>query len=248
MKRRVVSCGLHGLWVLCLTLAPAIGQPDEETPTDPPVARPVLPQDRALEEDDGPIEPVIEDRVVISSSKQFRISGGNALGRGLCAILAENAKEELLMLLERPDDWKIAVSVRLHGEPGDEPPSHSILTRLQVVEGVYTLHLDLHLAKGLPVDRFKQAILEMLVYERALRDLPLLEEGMALSVPPWLGVGLREACAWRMQEADRRLYAAMFKQGGAYKVNDLLALTRNEYAQLDEASEVAFRVSAGALV
>jgi len=199
-------------------------------------------------------EPVAEpvelpnDGVVISRTKQFRVSGGNPFGRGLCVIMAENAKEELLRLLEQPDAWKIPISIVLHGEPGDKAPATTMLTRLKIVDGVYRLQLDVHLAEGLQVEKFKRAVTEMLLYERALKVLPLMEKGMSLSVPPWLSVGMREAVAWRTQMSDRRLYAAMFKQDGAYKVEDLLGVGRAEFAKFDEASLVAFRVSAGSLV
>ena len=188
------------------------------------------------------------DVVVTSRTKQFRISGGNQFGRGLCAILAENAKEELLRMLKKNDAWKIPINVVLHGEPGDKAPAHSFVSRLNVVEGVHQLRLDMHLAQGLPVERFKRAITEMLLYEHCLKTLPLMEEGISLSIPPWLSVGLREASAWRMQQSDRRLYAAMFDGEGTFKVDDLLTVNRADHADFDEASELAFRVSAGALV
>ena len=223
-----------GVWGLML----AVGA----QPADPPVAQPVVPPQAK------PVEPKPVDLVATSRSKQFRISGGNEMGRGLCVMLSETAKEEFLRLLEQGDDWKIPISVVLHGEPGDKAPATTFITRLNKIEGVYRLHLDMHLAKGLQVERFKQAITEMLLYERSLRALPVIDDDMVLMVPPWLSVGLREASAWRMQLSDRRLYAAMFKQDGVYKVEDLLTVDRGNYQQMDEASEVAFRVSSGALV
>ena len=95
-------------------------------------------------------------------------------------MVQQSAKEEFLRLLEQPDDWKIRISVVLHGEPGDKAPASTFVTRLQVVEGVYVLHLHMHLAKGLRVERFKQSITEMLLYERSLRALPLIDDSMTL--------------------------------------------------------------------
>ncbi len=241
MKQHLIGWAAWGMMNL------ALAQPRDEAtnpagePANPPVD-PANPPRAQL------VAPIPEDAVAKSRSKQFRISGGNEMGRGLCVILTESAKQEFLRLLEQGDDWKIPISVILHGEPGDKAPASTFVTRLKVVEGVYLLQLHMHLAKGLRVEDFKQAVTEMLLYERSLRTLPLLEDTMTLSVPPWLSVGLREATAWRMQQSDRRLYAAMFKQDGAYKVEDLLTVTRGEHLKMDEASRVAFRVSAGALV
>jgi len=187
-------------------------------------------------------------QTVVSRSKQFRIGGGNAFGRGLCVILAEDAKEEFLRLLERPDDWKIPLDIFLHGEPGDPIPVTTLATGLLVVDGVHRLRLDVHLGAGLRVEEFKQAVTEMMVYERALRAQPDVDGSVALVVPPWLSLGLREASAWRRQESDRRLYAAMFKQGSAWLAEDMFAVTRAQYAALDEASQLAFRVSSGSMV
>lgn len=235
---RALIIGL-GLWGMAASgWAQTDAGPDKPAPAPP--AEPAQPAE--------PAPPLAEDLVMTSRTKQFRVSGGNQFGRGLCVILAENAKEELLRMLEQKDAWKIPISVVLHGEPGDKAPASLFVTRLKVVDGFYQLQLDMHLAEGLQVERFKRAITEMLLYEHALKALPLVNEAMTLSVPPWLSVGLREASAWRMQQTDRRLYAAMFKGDGAYKVEDLLTVSRGDHAKFDEASKVAFRVSAGALV
>lgn len=205
------------------------------------VVLPLFGQEEAAPPEAGPNH-------ALSRSKQFRISGGNALGRGLCVILAEDAKDELLQVLSRSDDWKIPVSVTLHGEPGDPLPATTIASRLLVVGGVHQLRLDVHLGEGLRIERFKRAVTEMLLYERALRASPSVDGAVALAIPPWLSIGLREAIAWRQQQSDRRLYAAMFKQGNAYQADDLFAVSRAQHIKLDEASRVAFRVSAGSMV
>lgn len=189
-----------------------------------------------------------DDGEVISRSKQFAISGGNPMGRGLCAILAEDAKDELLKLLERPDDWKVPVAIILHGEPGDPLPATTMASRLLVVDGVHRLRLDVHLGAGLRVERFKRGVTEMLLYERALRASRSLDGAVPLVIPPWLSIGLREAIAWRQQQSDRRLYAAMFKEGNAYQAGDLFAVSRAQHEAMDEATTLAFRVSAGSMV
>lgn len=205
---------------------------------------------RALEvaEPDAGSVVLPDDGEVISRSKQFAISGGNPMGRGLCAILAEDAKDELLKLLERTDDWKVPVAIILHGEPGDPLPATTMATRLLVVDGVHRLRLDVHLGAGLRVERFKRAVTEMLLYERALRASRSLHGAVPLVIPPWLSIGLREAIAWRQQQSDRRLYAAMFKEGNAYQAGDLFAVSRAQHEAMDEATQLAFRVSAGSMV
>ena len=119
MKALIAGLGLWGMVVTTWAQPQAVPVPEAE-PAEAPVEMP-------------------REGVVTSRTKQFRISGGNALGRGLCAILAENAKEELLRMLERKDAWKIPINVVLYGEPGDKAPANCYVTRLKVVEGVYTV-------------------------------------------------------------------------------------------------------------
>jgi hypothetical protein len=60
--------------------------------------------------------------------------------------------------------------------------------------------------------------------------------------------GLREATAWRLNQSDRRLYEALFKTGGLFKLDDVFAVTSPDHEEMDAAMRAAFRVSSGALV
>ena len=183
---------------------------------------------------------------VVSRSEQFRVSGGDGLTRGMVAALAEETKDELLQLTGEKDEWKVPVVIKLYGKPGDPVPARTVNPHLLVVEGINELHLDVHLSRGIEQERFKRAITSELLYERALRKHPAGDDEMF--VPPWLSDGLREAVAWRHDESDRHLYAALFKRGGLYKIDDLFKTSEAEFEDLDAAMRAAFRVSAGSLV
>jgi hypothetical protein len=185
---------------------------------------------------------------VSSSSRQFRVSGGDSLLRGTVALLAEETKDELLRLTGEQDAWKVPVNIRLHGKTGDPLPLRTVSMRLFIVEGEKELRLDVHLSRGIERERFKRAVTAALLYERALREDAAGRAEQPLSVPPWLSDGLREASAWRLDETDRRLYEALFKRGGLFKIEDLFALGENAFEELDGAMRAAFRVSSGALV
>ncbi|MGB0291377.1 MAG: hypothetical protein ACPGIA_02250, partial [Luteolibacter sp.] len=100
---RFLITGL-GVWatILCAMAQPE-AKPDlpSEVPARPPVAEPVTAPAAK------PVAPMPSDLVATSRTKQFRISGGNEMGRGLCVMLSERAKEEFLRLIEQGDDWKI---------------------------------------------------------------------------------------------------------------------------------------------
>lgn len=192
---------------------------------------------------------------VISSTRQFRISGGESSDRATAAMLAEETKNELLNLTEDPnqplekrDAAKVPIAIYFHGKQGDPMPTRTIATGIRYSEVGFVITLDVHLSRGIEKERFKQAVTAALIYERSLRDFPARETDAPFLVPPWLAEGLREANAWRVNESDRRLYEALFKSGGLYKIGQIFSLTDAEQENLDGAMRSAFRVSSGALV
>ena len=198
-------------------------------------------------------EPPVQDAPagpegVLSRTKQFRVSGGDSLVRGTMAMMAEETKDELLQLTGEQDAWKVPVSIRLHGKQGDPLPPRTVSMRLLMVEGAVELRLDVHLSRGIEHERFKRAVTAALLYERALKHTAAGDQQRPLDVPPWLSDGLRETTAWRLNQADRRLYEALFKSGGLFKIDDLFAVSEGGFEDMDAAMRAAFRVSSGALV
>lgn len=196
---------------------------------------------------------------VISSTKQFRVNGGEAGDRATIAMLAEEAKSDLLRLTEelkvsdpmkenQGDWWKVPISVTLHGKSGDPLPPRTVATGIREYEAGYEIHLDVHLSRGIEHERFKSAITAALIYARALKDRTAKAGDMAFFVPPWLVDGLREATAWRNNRSDRRLYEALFKSGGLFRLDDLFSLDERGFEEMDGAMRAAFQVSSGALV
>lgn len=183
-----------------------------------------------------------------SRSGQFRVSGADGLLRGTVALMAEDAKDELLLLTGEKDAWKVPVSIILHGKQGDPLPPRSLALKLLFSEAGFDLRLDVHLSRGIETERFKHTTTTALLYERALRGRPPGQPDTPLRVPPWLVEGLREATAWQQKRSDRRLYEALFKHGGLFKLDDLFAVNDAQYEELDGAMHAAFRVSSGALV
>jgi hypothetical protein len=209
-----------------------------------------------------PPEPVLkvgdQDRV-ISSTKQFRVTGGSPDERAAAALLAEEARSEFLRLTEdiktgvpfkeqETSWWKVPVSITLHGKTGDPMPPRTIATEILVSEAGYEIHLDVHLSRGIEQERLKSAITAALIYERTLKDRPNSISGTSYFVPPWLIDGLREATAWRLNQSDRRLYEALFRSGGLFKIDDLFSLGERGFEEMDGATRAAFHVSSGALV
>src|SRR6478752_2019593 len=207
---------------------------------------------RAIQVTEPPpsLVPAGQDRVV-SRTGEFRISGGEAHDRGHVAALVEEAKDELLRLTEEKDnwaEWKIPVNINLHGKTGDAVPLRTEAMKIFVNEAGYEVQLDIHLSRGIEPERVKAAATSALVYERGFRGRSPKDADTPFFVPPWLVDGLREATAWRLNQSDRRLYEALFKTGGLFKIDDLFALDERGFEEMDAAMRAAFRVSSGSLV
>jgi hypothetical protein len=239
---------------------------------------------RAIQITEPPSEMKLEglDRI-LSSSRQFSVSGGEPGDRGNIAMLAEEAKVELRQLIgevkkgapetkggfkdslfsalppsgAKPDDKKekdeddlekIPVDIVLHGKSGDPMPARTIAMQIFVTDVGYRLRLDVHLSRGIEQERFKYAVTSALICERSLRNRPKQDSETRLLVPPWLTDGLREATAWSLNQSDRRLYAALFKTGGLFKIDDLFSVDEPHFDDMDGAMRAAFRVSSGSLV
>ena len=234
------------LLTFCLLAAAAAGE-------DAPRAVPVV-ETPATEADAIPRGPDFSgDGQVVSRSEQFRVKGGDGLVRGSVAILAEEAKTELLDLTEEKDEWRkptgsIYITITLHGKQGDPIPPRTMVTNLVFSEAGYELLIDVHLSRGIEQEEFKREITTALIYERALRGKTPDEHEAALHLPPWLAEGLREAISWKAGKSDRRLYEGIFKRGGLFKMDDLFSVDEKAVQEMDAATRAAFHVSAGALL
>lgn len=238
MKRmkRILLLGLAALAAAAPAAEPPRALPVPQTAAIPvPVAPP-----------SGPATPGGERTT--SRSGQFRVSGADGLLRGTVAMMAEDAKDDLLLLTGEKDTWKVPVSIFLHGKPGDPLPPRSVAMKLLFSEAGDDLRLDVHLGRGLESEYFKHATTTALLYERALRGRRPGQPETPLMVAPWLVEGLREATAWQLKSSDRRLYEALFKHGGLFKLDELFTLNESQFEELDGVMHAAFRVSAGSLV
>ncbi len=188
-----------------------------------------------------------------SSSGKFNVTGGEAQDRSAIILLAEEAQNELLRLTDEKNvrnegEAIVPISIALEGKPGDPMRRRTHALEILSREAGYELLIRVDLCRGIEKELFKRITTAALVYERTLRTEKVYVKDKIFVVPPWLVDGLLEATAWRLNQSDRRLYQALFKTGGLFKIEDLFALDDRSYEDIDAAMRAAFRVSAGALV
>lgn len=235
---------------LCGILSGAETPKAVPVPVEPPPAAPapVGPQ-LVPSVDPSPAAP----QRVVSASEQFIVSGGDAAIRGRIAMQTEDMKRALLKLEDdAKDEWKVAIKIHADGKASDPAPKNPVRWDLSFSEVGWDFRIRMFTGRGVENgserDRFDRTILTALLYERTLRTMPLQEMEEKLEVRPWLVAGLQEAIAWKEHKGDRKIYEALAKNGGLYKLTDLLAVTDETYDELDGGSRSAFRGTSGALV
>jgi len=190
----------------------------------------------------------------VSMSRQFVINGSELAIRSRLASLAEEVRRALIKVAgEGPvdketgkADWQHSIVIQLQGQPGDPEPAPLMNSHFSILDDGFSLQLKLHLARGIDRDVLERKLLELLIYERGLRDQNPQTISRRISVPAWLIEGLLESIRWGRQEGDRDLYRVLFERNAVFPVGELLGQT--EVEKMDGVTRTTFRVSAGAMV
>lgn len=197
---------------------------------------------------EAPVALPVDQGLVTSRSGQFSVSGSDAVMRAAAANFAEETKAEILKLLGEKDAWKVPVRVELSGTPGGPATLRSTVLNLTYNELGYQVAIMVNLNRGLQQEDYQRALISSWVLTRALEDGTKGAQEVRFSVPPWLVEGLSETIAWHTGKSDRRLYETLFRHGGLFEVDKILAVDDAGFLDMDAASKAAFRVSSGALV
>ncbi len=217
-----------------LWLQPETDAPEPEGVT---LRRPEPPRAKANRENDAH---------VVSQTRLFSVSGGDALRMGAIATRADEIYNNLCRLLEMDSHWKYAISIRLVGQPGDAPVANPIRTRIAILGGEPNFQIRIYPGGGIDVERLTHAIITMVLYERALRGMNPQAIPESLELPEWLVTGLQQALLWKRGRADRHLYRSLFNRAEMLSPDDIIA-TR-EPGKLDAASRQVYEVSCGVLL
>ncbi len=186
------------------------------------------------------------DAHVVSHSRMFSVSGGDALRMGAIATKADETYHQLCSLLELDEAWKYAVSIRLIGQPGDPPEPNPIRTRIAIIGGEPNFQIRIYPGGGIDLDRLTNAIITMVIYERALRGMNPNAYPDTMSLPPWLVTGVQQALLWKRGRADRRLYRNLFNRAEMLSPEEIIG-TRDPQ-KLDAATRQVYDVSCGVLM
>lgn len=186
------------------------------------------------------------DDHVVSQSRMFSVSGGDSLHMGAIATKADEVRGRVNSLLGFEDEHRFTVSIRLIGQTTDREVARPIRTRISIIGNEPNLQIRIHPGGGIDVDRLTNAIITMVLYERALREVRADALPDSIRVPEWLVTGVQQAILWRSGKADRRLYQNLFEKAEMMSPETIIS-TQNA-ARLDAASREVYEVSCGVLM
>ncbi len=186
------------------------------------------------------------DDHVVSQSRMFSVSGGDSLHMGAIATKADEVRGRVNALLGFEDEHRFTVSIRLIGQTTDREVARPIRTRISIIGNEPNLQIRIHPGGGIDVDRLTNAIITMVLYERALREVRADALPESIRVPEWLITGVQQSILWRSGKADRRLYRNLFEKAEMMSPETIIS-TKNA-ARLDASSREVYEVSCGVLV
>lgn len=115
---------------------------------------------------------------------------------------------------------------------------------------------DNDLAIGLDVDTrgkvdrsaLAHGLLDVMLYERGLRDVEGLDQDAQVSVPIWLSYGLLEAISWKKDSSQRAVYENLMKQPDVFSCQKMLQTRGRDFRKFDSVTAQFFRASSCAMV
>lgn len=186
------------------------------------------------------------DKHVVSHSRMFSVSGGEALRMGAIATRADEIRAGVCKLLGDDTNWKYAISIRLLGSYEDKPEPNPIRMRIRIIGDEPSLQIRIYPGGGIDLDRLTEAIITMTLYEYALRKMPPNALAEHVSIPEWLATGIRQAMLWKSGKADRRMYRALFDRAEMLSPDEIL--NTEKPWELDATSRQVYDVSCGVLI
>ena len=186
------------------------------------------------------------DERVVSTSRMFAVSGGDAARMGAIAAHADELRVRLNQLLHLDSKWKFPIAIRVIGTTADAATPRPIRPQVQLLGDTPSLQLRIFAGGGISLEKLDAAIITLLLYEYAMRDIRPDALPDYLTLPPWLITGIQQAIFWKQDRVDRRLYQNLFNHTEMLAPEDIMESGDPE--KMDAASRQLFEVSCGVLI
>lgn len=207
----------------------------------------IPPEQAAPTADRRPLHEYVQaDERVLSSSRMFAVSGGDALRMGAIATHADELRAHLNGMLKLSGKWKYPVNIRLIGNTADAPTPRPIRLSVQMLGQEPSLQIRIFAGGKIDIDKLDTAIITLLLYEYAMRDIQPDALPDYLEIPHWLITGIQQAVFWKLDRADRRLYQNLFNRPEMLEPETILNTPDPD--KLDAVSRQYYEVACGVLI
>lgn len=193
-----------------------------------------------------PPAPVRADQHVVSQSRLFSVSGGDSLRMGAIASRADDVFKRVCNLLTFDTTWKHSISIRLLGQHSDPPRLNPIRMRVRIIGGQPNFQIRIYPGGGIDLQKLDGAVIAMVLYERALRELEADAYPDNIRLPEWLVTGIQQAVLWKNGQIDRNLYRNLFERAEMLPPEEIISIEKPH--QLDATTRQVYDVSCGVLV
>lgn len=193
-----------------------------------------------------PPAPIRADQHVVSQSRLFSVSGGDSLRMGAIASRADDVFKRVCNLLTFDTAWKHSISIRLLGRHSDPPRMNPIRMRVRIIGGQPNFQIRIYPGGGIDLQKLDGAVIAMVLYERALRELEADAYPDNIHLPEWLVTGIQQAVLWKNGQIDRSLYRNLFDRAEMLPPEEIISI--EEPYRLDAATRQVYDVSCGVLV
>lgn len=217
-----------------LQAAPAA--PPSRIPDLPPAATPV------------PVTPLTSNKALPSTSHsgQFIVHGNDLPLRSAFSSRCEEIHEELRRLIKDQQPWVLPVVVLLNsGEAARKADKTVLMTLSQIEQAGFHLQVTVNLRPDLRPADFRAELIRTLLYERILRQQSKVPESRTSLLPDWVFTGVMEALDYRKQVRPSALFAAIFKSGRIFGIEEIIEASPT---QMDALSKTIYQTSCCALV
>lgn len=217
-----------------LQAAPAA--PPSRIPDLPPTATPV------------PTTPLTSNKALPSTSHsgQFIVHGNDLPLRSAFSSRCEEIHEELRRLIKDQQPWVLPVVVLLNsGEAARKADKTVQMTLSQIEQAGFHLQVTVNLRPDLRPADFRAELIRTLLYERILRQRSKIPENRTSLLPDWVYTGVMEALDYRKQVRPSALFAAIFKSGRIFGIEEIIEASPT---QMDALSKTIYQTSCCALV
>jgi len=211
-------------------------------------------QPAVLVEEVVPETPVMPQEAEPEASNETRfgkitVTGSRQVVRGSIASIVEKLRVGVNKLVgDSTKELKIPIIIHLYGKQGDEEQARSIVPEIVQIEGAYQLRLHIHLARGLDLKKLNYHAMELLLYERGLRNRKQVVDGERLVVKPWIITGVLEALDIKRGTEDKQIYQTEASHLDILSVDNVLVSNKLQRQAMEGRQPVAFQAISGALV